>query len=332
MGLSLKYYCGALWADPNDAPFGQSAADAMSLNAITGGLNVPPCDNSVVAFAPPSTVRCCRSAAWSAVEVETTEVLRHEPFTYEFTAPRHLLIASATDRFDGETRVDGLPKSHLRAWNRKMTFVPAGCRFSGWQKPRGLCRGAHLYIDQRSSLLQTDLRFAEIQFRPRLLFFDGDLWDTATKLRAQVGSSDQRQTAYAEALSIALACELMRMNESGLPCVTRIRGGLPEWQQKKLTQYIEEHLAEDVSLSSLAELVHLSPYHFSRAFKQSFNMPPHRYLTNQRIERAKSLLAARKLSVTEIGLDVGFSETSSFTSAFRKVTGETPTDYRRRLA
>jgi AraC family transcriptional regulator len=78
--------------------------------------------------------------------------------------------------------------------------------------------------------------------------------------------------------------------------------------------------------------VHLSPYHFSRAFKQSFGMPPHRYLTNQRIERAKSLLAARKLSVTEIGLDVGFSETSSFTSAFRKVTGETPTDYRRRLA
>jgi AraC family transcriptional regulator len=82
----------------------------------------------------------------------------------------------------------------------------------------------------------------------------------------------------------------------------------------------------------LAELVHLSPYHFSRVFKQSFSMPPHRYLTNRRIERAKSLLAARKLSVTEIGLNLGFSETSSFTSAFRKVTGETPTDYRRRVA
>jgi AraC family transcriptional regulator len=44
------------------------------------------------------------------------------------------------------------------------------------------------------------------------------------------------------------------------------------------------------------------------------------------------LLAERKLSVTEIGLDVGFSETSSFTSAFRKLTGETPTEYRRSLA
>jgi AraC family transcriptional regulator len=44
------------------------------------------------------------------------------------------------------------------------------------------------------------------------------------------------------------------------------------------------------------------------------------------------LLAERKLSVTEIGFDVGFSETSSFTAAFRKYTGETPTNYRRSLA
>jgi AraC family transcriptional regulator len=164
------------------------------------------------------------------------------------------------------------------------------------------------------------------------LFFDGDLWETVIKRRAQVGSSDQRQTAYAEALSIALACELMRVNESGLPAVTRTRGGLPQWQQQKLMQYIDEYLAEDVSLSSLAELVQLSPYYFSRVFKQSFDTTPHRFLTSRRIERAKSLLAARKLSVTEIALDVGFSETSSFTSAFRKVTGETPTDYRRRVA
>ena len=86
------------------------------------------------------------------------------------------------------------------------------------------------------------------------------------------------------------------------------------------------------SLSSLARESRLSPFHFSRAFKQSFGIPPHRYLTSRRIERAKALLAERTLSVTEIGLGVGFSETSSFTAAFRKLTGETPTEYRRSLA
>ena len=175
------------------------------------------------------------------------------------------------------------------------------------------------------------MRFAELAFRPRLFFFDPDLWATVVKLKAQLYPC-RSQRAYVEALGIALAHELARMNDGGAPPADDLRGGLPGWQQNKLTQYIEEHLAEEVSLASLAGLVQLSPYHFARAFKQSFGIPPHRYLTDRRIERAKSLLAQRQLSVTEIALEVGFSETSSFTAAFRKSTGETPTDYRRSLA
>jgi AraC family transcriptional regulator len=75
----------------------------------------------------------------------------------------------------------------------------------------------------------------------------------------------------------------------------------------------------------------LSPYYFCRAFKQSLGMPPHRYHNSRRIEHAKTLLAKPELSVTEIGLTVGFSETSSFTAAFRKATGQTPTGYHRSL-
>jgi AraC family transcriptional regulator len=297
------------------------------------GLGIPVTGVPFVEFAPRSIVQH-QTADWSAVRADNVEGVRHEAFDYEFKAsPGHLLIASErAERYDGETLVDGLPRSRVRTWNRKLTFVPAGTRFYGWQKPRALSRVTFVYFDPRSSLLQSELRFGETEFRPRLFFFDRDLWETALKLKAQVENSARNQSAYVEALSIALAYELMRMNESVSPVVSRIRGGLPNWQQKKLLQYIDEHLAEDISLSSLAELAQLSPYHFSRAFKQSFGMPPHRYLTTRRIERAKSLLAGRKLSVTEIGLDVGFSETSSFTSAFRKVTGETPTDYRRSLA
>jgi AraC family transcriptional regulator len=69
----------------------------------------------------------------------------------------------------------------------------------------------------------------------------------------------------------------------------------------------------------------------SRAFKASFGVPPHRYLTSRRMERAKDFLADPEGSVTQIGLDLGFRETSSFTTTFRKHAGLTPTAYRRGL-
>jgi AraC family transcriptional regulator len=284
-----------------------------------------------IALTPPAIAQRY-GADWGLIRPEQVDVIRHEPFDYEFKGPRHLLIASErAERDDGETLLDGLPRSSRREWNRKMTFVPAGHRFYGWQKPRSLLRSTFLYIDPRSPLL-VELGFAEIDFRPRLFFFDGDVWTTALKLKAQLEHPCRSQSVYVEALGIALAHELMRVNDGGSTADKELRGGLPAWQQKKLAQYIDAHLADEILLSSLAREVRLSPFHFSRAFKQSFGMPPHRYLTSRRIERAKALLAERTLSVTEIGLGVGFSETSSFTAAFRKLTGETPTGYRRSLA
>ena len=285
-----------------------------------------------VAISPPAIVQR-QGIQWDLVQVEQMELIRHASFDYEFKGPRHLLIASErAERYDGETLIDGLPRSNRREWNRRMTFIPAGHRFYGWQKPRSLLRCTFIHVDPLSSLLCSELRFAELDFRPRLFFFDADVWATALKLKAQLQYPCRSQKAYVEALGIALAHELTRLNEAGSALASETRGGLPGWQQKKVAQYIEEHLANEISLLSLAQLVRLSPFHFSRVFKQSFGMPPHRYLTWQRIERAKALLGERRLSVTEIGLDVGFSETSSFTAAFRKLTGETPTAYRRSLA
>src|SRR5262249_34422664 len=99
--------------------------------------------------------------------------------------------------------------------------------------------------------------------------------------------------------------------------------------ERAVRQHLEDHLADPVSLAAMAELAQLSPYHFARAFKQSFGMPPHRYHMQLRIERAKALLAKGHLSVAEIAVGVGFSETSAFSASFRKLTGSAPSLYRR---
>ena len=103
-----------------------------------------------------------------------------------------------------------------------------------------------------------------------------------------------------------------------------MRGGLAGWQQRIVSTYIDEHLAEQVPLATLTQLVGLSPYYFCRAFKQSFGLPLRRYHSSRRMEEAKILLAKPELSVTEVGLAVGFSGTSPFTPAYHKATGLTP--------
>jgi AraC family transcriptional regulator len=285
----------------------------------------------IVDFSPPEIVRR-HSAAWSGLRVETVHIMRHTPFEYGFRARCHLLIAAElAERYDGETFVEGLPRSTLRDFTHKLTFVPAGHDFRGSQRPRALTRTTYFYIDPRGPLADPALRFDEIEFRPRLFFYDRDLWETALKLKSLVENPASMQRQYAEALGIVLMHELIRINGGTALREPVSRGGLAPWQQKRVAAYIEERVADDIPLATLAELARLSPYHFCRSFKRSFGMPPHRYHAKRRIERAKQLLANRELSVTAIALDVGFSETSTFTATFHKLTGQTPSRYRRNL-
>jgi AraC-like DNA-binding protein len=113
------------------------------------------------------------------------------------------------------------------------------------------------------------------------------------------------------------------------PQAAAVRGGLSGWQRKAVADYIEANLGAVLRLSDMARLARLSPYHFARAFKQSFGIAPHRYHVGRRIERAKDLLGDPANSVTAIALELGFAETSSFSSTFRRVTGASPSGFRR---
>jgi AraC-like DNA-binding protein len=289
----------------------------------------PAAPPSIVAISPPD-IALRRPANWGAIQADSVEVTRRETFEDGFQARRHLLIAyERAERHDGETLIEGLPKSTLREFNCRLSFVPAGHRFYGWQRPRVLTRVTYFYIDLHDPLFDPKSGVPCPAIGPRLFFFDQAVWDTALKLKAEVGNSDPGSRPYAEALSLVLMHELVQLERTPSVAVGPLRGGLPAWQQKRLVEFIQAHLAEDISLTALAELVDLSPYHFARAFKQSFGAPPHRYHMIHRMDRAISLLQRSSLSVTQIGIQLGFRETSSFTRAFRKLTGLTPTEYRR---
>jgi AraC family transcriptional regulator len=216
--------------------------------------------------------------------------------------------------------------------SQKLTFVPAGRKFHEWQDPRILPRVTCLYLDPQWFPSEDGLGRDGVEPEARLFFDDADLWATTRKLTRQIERSDGADRLYVDALGLVLMRELLRLDHGAVPGELVRPGGLADWQGKRTAEYIEAHLGERIALADLAAIARLSPYHFARAFKRSFGMPPHRYHTARRIERAKVLLARPTLSITEIALEIGFGETSSFTAAFRRLVGRTPSSYRRSLS
>jgi AraC family transcriptional regulator len=275
-----------------------------------------------------------RFATWDGMAAEIVQATRLETIEARACAPYHLLILyEQGTRRDGETVVEGLPRSTLRDCKGKLAFVPAGHEYYERREPRSLGRVVYFYFDPAKMPQDPGTGDGSTALKPRLFFEDAALWDTALKLVKLIESAGPNNRLYFEALGIVLAHELMRVNADGSRIESApARGGLAGWQQRIVTAYIEEHLAEQIPLKTLARLVRLSPYYFCRAFKQSFGMPPHRYHNARRIEQAKMLLGEPTPSVTEIGLRLGFSDTSSFSTAFRKAIGLTPTAYHRSLS
>ena len=106
---------------------------------------------------------------------------------------------------------------------------------------------------------------------------------------------------------------------------------LPLARLRRVTDYIQEHLDEDLRLTQLGSVVYMSPYHFARLFQHSTGVPPHRYVLRTRIDRAMALLSARELSVARVGALIGFRTPSHFCTVFRRLTGTTPGAYRAAL-
>lgn len=92
--------------------------------------------------------------------------------------------------------------------------------------------------------------------------------------------------------------------------------------------YIDTHYGERIHLTSIADEAYFSKFHFLRLFKHTYGKSPHQYLISVRIERAKLFLQSNK-AISEVCFLVGFESISSFTGLFKKMVGQTPSDYQK---
>jgi AraC-like DNA-binding protein len=104
----------------------------------------------------------------------------------------------------------------------------------------------------------------------------------------------------------------------------RDRGGLSPRVMRRVCEYLDTHLDEQITLDSLSRVAGLSLHHFARAFRQSLGQPPHHYILRRRIERAEQMLKESNLPLSQIALAVGFADHSHFARHFRRLVGVSP--------
>ncbi len=211
------------------------------------------------------------------------------------------------------------------------SFEPAGV--GNYYVARSDIQFAHLHLPNELLDRASDMANApplSRRLRDDLVFFEDD------PLESLVGHYVQRAFDHAdpptslemEGRALLLLDRLLHLHGTNA-IAPPARGGLSPRELRRVTDYVQEHLADDPALGTLAQLVGLSPKYFSRVFKRSTGSGPHQWLMKQRVARARDLLATSDLSLAQIALSCGFADQSHLTVTFRRTTGTTPGRFRR---
>jgi AraC family transcriptional regulator len=136
---------------------------------------------------------------------------------------------------------------------------------------------------------------------------------------------------FRQRLTDLLATRLLA-EHTGVPTALEpITGGLSPRALRRAIERLRSDIDADVSLAALASDAGLSRFHFCRAFKESTGLSPHAWLRQQRLEQATNMLRDTDASIAAVAVQLGYASQTAFTAAFKKLTGETPSDWRRRM-
>jgi AraC family transcriptional regulator len=205
---------------------------------------------------------------------------------------------------------------------------PAQRRFRGWSRGAGTFRYCMLSFEPEMIARATGGQLdASTEVAPSVDLTRPAIIHAMTALASQTerpGSSDR---LYSESLTTAVLLELVRHRILG-DGAFRPALGRTGHELGRFADYVEAHLADDLSLFTLASEAGLSPSHLTRELRRVSGLAPHQYVLRRRAERARVLLGRRDQSVCAVALAAGFSSQAHLNLVFQRVFGLTPGAYR----
>ncbi|OJF95691.1 helix-turn-helix domain-containing protein [Pararhizobium antarcticum] len=267
---------------------------------------------------------------WQGLTLNHGSVQDETGYEFSWKGDTHYLAIHDLVLRDGEISVDGekaVPGGDLRD---RLTYLPKASSAVGWALPRKRDNSfTTLFFEPDILSDELERGFIPMSSRPLVYFESAALRSTMDKLRRIIASGRETDSTYTETLCLLAAMEMSHALAGEKSIDIPSSGTLSLRHRNLLTDFIEENLGAQISLSHLAELTGLSRFHFSRAFKKSFGTPPHRYIALRRITVAKSMLASSDASVSTVGNAVGFSAAAHFIRVFKEIEGRTPGEFRR---
>jgi len=254
----------------------------------------------------------------SAAPLDSTDVCHLAP----------ILVLQTEGALRGEIRVDDRVHS-VRSVPGQLTLLPARLPHSIRTANTG--QVLTLSLDPgflaAATLNLPDRRATSLA--PKFGFDDPLVRELMLSLRTEAERAQADQAMYAEMLATTIAVHLANRYSVAGKHRTEATGYLDKARVRQVLDYMREHLTERVTLRELARQVGLSPFHFSRRFRRAMGQPPHEYLIDLRLERARELLFANSRSLAEIGIMSGFCDQSHFARHFKRKYGKTPAEFSR---
>lgn len=169
-----------------------------------------------------------------------------------------------------------------------------------------------------------------VELVPTVAIADPVIGSLERLLRLELNDTEFCSRLYVESLVTALSVHLLRTYSTQKPKLNARLESASLRQLQPAIDYMHEHLQENLSLDSMAQMLGISRYYFIRIFKQTFGITPYQYLLQHRIERAQCLLKQSKLSLSDIAIECGFANQSHLTNHFKRQLGITPKTFRQK--
>ncbi|QEH39006.1 Multiple antibiotic resistance protein MarA [Aquisphaera giovannonii] len=242
----------------------------------------------------------------------------HHGFTLFIRPPERFAL-----RFDGVTRHRPPPAGSI-------ILVPAGIPVQA--RSSGFNDVLHVFLEpgvvERAAAEAFGLDPARMRIPPLDGLQDPRFRAIMLAVRDELTAEGGGDRLAVESLGNLLAVHLLRQVVAPRRPERGPDGAMPRGRLRAVVEYIEDHLEAGTSLERMAAAARLSPYHFARQFKAATGLPPHQFVILRRVERAKQLLHAGDLSLSEVAAQAGFSSQSALGHHFKRLVGVTPRQFR----